>query len=212
MLLFFASRQKIRLVLICFLGGVAAFAEPATSFGGTLLKFGAIERIVDQHFADNSDYDKGDIISRSQVKLLVKKLRIAGWYVSPEYGIIKSVLPDTNYLVRQLRSSAGERFMSSVSDFPIVFDRLDRLVAYAEGRQLVRGLLQGKAGEDVRRHLTAADGGKQLIKKLSRVPQDLDLDKPTGRIYTEAALIKRLAIAHEADRVKREAAKTENPQ
>lgn len=163
-----------------------------------------VQRIVTQNLAETTDYDPGDIISRSQVKWVLKKVKIAGWHISPKHGILNSVLRDNAYLIRQLRTVDGENLMGKLSNAPIAYHRLDRLSSCTEGRQRLREWMADAPGEETLRALTAVKGGDRLLKQVAAAPKDLDLDKPTGRIYTEAELIERLLAAHAADSKKRE--------
>jgi len=172
-----------------------------------LPEFIVLKRIIQQHFADEPEYDSGDIISRSQVKSLLNRLALAGWRVGKEHGITNSVLPDTAYLVRQLRTSDGEKFMKRISSYPLGYDRLHQLGRIHKGRQLVYDLIHGVGGDEMVKYLTTSKGGKELAKQLTRVPRGTDFDKPTGQIYTEADLTKRLETAYSKDRKKRDAAK-----
>ncbi len=187
---------RLALWLMACLATAVAHADEAARSNPSeeqeLPAFALVREIVLHHFAAMPDYRSGDIISRSEVRPLLETIRLAGWNVRASRNILRSVLPDTDYLVRQLRSDDGRKFMQRVASYPMAYDRLHRLSGLARGRQLVHDLVHDVGGDELIRYLTTSEGGKNLAKQLSRVPRGADFDARTGRIYSRDDLLKRL--------------------
>jgi hypothetical protein len=75
-----------------------------------------------------------------------------------------------------------------------VYSQVDRLSSIARGRQIVRDLVRQRGGDQFVEYLTTTKGGRRLGDMLAGAQQGVDLNKPTGRIYTAndlAAVLRR---------------------
>jgi hypothetical protein len=72
------------------------------------------------------------------------------------------------------------------------YARLDRLSTIAGGQKLVRDLLHGPGGDAMVEYLTTTQGGSKMGRMLGGARGGVDLNKPTGRIYTAVELIAEL--------------------
>jgi hypothetical protein len=165
-----------------------------------LPKFSLIRDSVLRDFANMTDYQPGDIISRSEVDPIFKHLRQMGWTVTDEKAILGQVPGDSDFVVRQLRSDSGRGFMRKSAGYPHVYDRLYRLSILPGGRQIVHDLIHGKGGDELMEYLAKTQGGANLGAMLQRVPRGTDFNKPTGHIFTADQLVQRLQISYDADR------------
>jgi len=66
------------------------------------------------------------------------------------------------------------------------------------GEQTVHDLIRGPGGDELIKYLTATRGGASMGKLLSHSSGAADFNKPTGRIYTVAALVDRLQKSYAA--------------
>ena len=171
---------------------------PATHIraGDDRPSFSAIEKIVVQRLAEKKEYQPGDVISRTDVKIVFEDLGTAGWQPRDRKKIEEDLLDDGSSLVRTFKNAEGRRFMRKVADYGLIFDRLDRVSRVSGGERMLQDLVKLPDGEKYAKKKTpngvpdmldllpkSASGKKRSIK---------DYDKPTGRIYTEADLLKRL--------------------
>lgn len=188
----------LTIVLLGLTSGVRG--EPAAiDKAESLPKFPAVEKAVREHFAKLPDYRGGEILSRNQVGPIFRILENMGWSVADQKAILEAVLPDTDPLVRQLRTEAGKKFARQVATVPQGYDRLDRLRRASQGQQRVGNLIQGPDGYLMIKYMTTTSGGRELGRMLSRTPGGQNFNKPTERIYTVDQLV---------DRLKQEYAKT----
>ncbi len=155
-------------------------------------EFAAIDGIVRRQLATETDYSPGDIITRSQVQAVLESVQSAGWKVPGVDGIVKDALEDQAFLPRNLRTEAGLKFMQHIKRDPGAYDRLDRLSAMPHGRQDILAMIKGPDGWKLIDYMTKSEGGENLGKQLSNAPTGRHFNKPTGRIYTEDDLIRRL--------------------
>ena len=158
--------------------------------------FGAIGRAVRKHFAKEKDHAPTDILSRGQVEPLFEKLEKLGWTVKDRAAILKELLADDDQLVRELRTTAGRRFMRQAAAYDGAYDRIDRMRDLPKGNRMVRDLIAGKDGYKMLEYMSTTPGGKKLGKQLSSSPGAKGFNEPTGRIYTIQQLVARLRESH----------------
>ncbi|MEX0936508.1 MAG: hypothetical protein WDZ59_01520 [Pirellulales bacterium] len=151
---------------------------------------------VRRDFLALSYYKPGDIISESQVSEALDHLKLLGWTVPDAAPLLARVLDDREYLVRQLRTERGTKFMRKISGQPSSYDRLQRLTELPRGRRMIYGLIHSTGGEEMITDLVSTDGGKNLGRMLSQAPQTGHLNKPIGNIYTVDQLIERLEASY----------------
>ncbi|MHB8970026.1 MAG: hypothetical protein ACYC3X_10145 [Pirellulaceae bacterium] len=197
------SRWKNLLLATCLAGltlsvGSATAQDSAGTPATARLSPQQVQQVVVAHFSDQAKYRPRDLISQSDVADVLKKLAQAGWKPVDQEQILADTLPNDNFLVRLMRTDRGRRFMGKVSDFDLIYDRMDRVSQVSSGPRNLEAIVRLPDGERY------AKPKRQLIKG---VPDFLDLlaknasgkvrtikdyDKPTGRIYTEEELLKRL--------------------
>jgi hypothetical protein len=176
----------------------------ATAAGETkdrLPKFAAVEKLVHEQFADQPDRLPGDIISQADVvpifQAIDKKLH---WKVADQAAIVKLVPRDNELLVTKLRTTAGRKFMRTMSDIPQGYDRLDHLSRLPDARTLLDRLIKGPDGYKLIDYLAETSGGTAMGKMLSQAPGGKGFNKPTGRLYTVDQFLARLRVSHDAAR------------
>jgi hypothetical protein len=189
------GRVGSAIVLICSLGAVDVSA--AVPNDDRLSDFSKVKNLVNWHFSLRRDYSPGDILSRSNVEPVLKQLRLIGWTIPNQKSILNRVPRDGNYLVRQLRRKAGRKFMRNVREYPLIYDRLDRLTGLASGRQALQEMIKMPDGHKVMLELTQKTDGKKADPILARVRTGANFDKPTGRIYTVEILLKALKKSYD---------------
>jgi hypothetical protein len=160
--------------------------------------FPQITAAVGTLFAGQTDYRPGDLISRSQAEMALRKLAAIGFEPANAKDILAGVTADDGFLVTALRTPAGKAFMRKIARYPGGYDRLDRLSRMPHGRQTVEDLIRGPGGEEMIRYLTTSNGGRNLGKQLSHDASGADFNKPTGRIYTVDALLTALKQTYDA--------------
>jgi len=160
-------------------------ASPVQAAGGqNLPPWEVVAEYVDRHFANITDYEVGDIISMSNVRPLIEGLDRIGWAVPARKFILENVPKDTDYVVKQLRTEPGMKFMRQISKYPECYDRLYHLAAIPRGRQQVYDLIRAKDGYQMIEYMTTTQQGKNLGTQLSHSPHGANFNKPTGLIYT----------------------------
>ncbi|MDP7020596.1 MAG: hypothetical protein QGG36_32650 [Pirellulaceae bacterium] len=162
-----------------------------------------IEEFVHRYLDGLSDYKKGDLLSQGHVAKMTAHMKKMGWRVREEKRLFKDTLPDSHFLVQQLHTRHGHRFMRNVQRHPQIYSKLERISSAHGGRALVRDLLKLP---DAAKYANPnrARGVPQMKDFLpkhgnSRQPQIRDYNKPTGKIYTEDQLLKRLKEMHQRD-------------
>ena len=192
------TRRTIRLWVMAFAVLGMAVAGSEAVFGAAPPKkrpaWPAVEWAVKAHFAALPGYRPGDVVSRSQVEPLFARLDKIGFVVAEREGILEKVPPDSDFLVRQLRTNAGQKFMRRISRHPGAFDRLERISQLHRGKQTVRELIgRGSKGADVIAYLASDPDGKKANRMMSKPSKGgRDFAKPTGRIYTAEMLLQKL--------------------
>jgi len=162
----------------------------------SLPKFDEIEKAVEKHFESQRGYKSGDLLTSKDTPAVFKKLESLGWKVADRKEIEKQFLPETDWLVKQLRTDDGQKFMREVARNPSGFDRIDRMRKMPYGDRQLVDLIHSPEGYKMIEYMTTTEGGKNLGKSLSRGKQGKDFNEPTGRIYTEKQLVERLKQSH----------------
>jgi hypothetical protein len=174
------------------LAAAPAKTAPAKASEKKVLKFGEIKQIVSRHFAATKGYRSGDLITRQSVANLFKQLELYGWKVADQNEILGQILSEGDFLAKQMRTDPGKSFMRKVSGYPGGFDRVDRISRMPQGRGNVTQMIKMPDGYEMIEAMTTTSRGRKLGQRLSNAPKGKDFNKPTGRIYTEAALTARL--------------------
>jgi hypothetical protein len=160
--------------------------------------FDQVKKTVEEHFQRRPDYQPGDIISRGDVAPLLAQLAAIGFPMADQEDILSDVPGDGEFLVGTLRTTAGRKFMRRIAALPNTYDRLDQLSRLPHGEQTVQDLIRGPHGDELLKYLTTTRGGTAMGKQLSNARAAADFSKPTGRIYTVAALLLRLQKSYAA--------------
>lgn len=180
---------------------VVATASGARA-GEKLPAWGVVEATVAEHLATLPDYRNGDLLSQSQVAPIFTTLAERGWVVADRARILASVLPDDNYLVQELRTPSGVKFMRKIASYPQAYDEIDQLSRLPKGDLMVKDFL--RFGYSDRTFINKLGPSPAMYARLvpderrQGVPTPEDLEQPTGRIYTAAQLGARLKLSYAA--------------
>ena len=172
--------------------GIAAAPVGDRSDGKPIPSFAEVRRTVLEYFEEQPDFKSGDLITRDEVAPLLSLLKKQGLPLADAKEILKKTPAKGEFLVDQLSTKGGRKFMRQISAYPNAYDRLDRLGRLPHGKQTVRDLIRGPGGEKMIEYMTTTQGGKELGKQLSNAPDGKRFNRPTGRIYTMALLLDQL--------------------
>ena len=153
--------------------------------------FKQVETIVNRHFEKLPGFNFKGIINASQVEPIFVELDKAGWKINGKdrKSLLDRVLPESSFLVEQLSTKQGEKFAAQIYNYPMGFDRLDRLSRMPQGKSTVGRLIRGPDGYKMIQYMTTAPGGRNMGRMLSDSPTGGNFNKPTGRIYTVKMLL-----------------------
>jgi hypothetical protein len=152
-------------------------------------KFKQIEAAVWQYFKSQPDYQPWMLITKEQVEPLLKGLPRIGFTPSDPKSILEKLPSKDEFLVTQLYTPAGIKFMERIAKYPDGYDRLDRLSRIPRGKQTIIDLIKEPGGEKMIQYMATTQGGKELGKMLSKDPNGANFNQPTGRIYTVQMLL-----------------------
>jgi len=175
------TRRLVAVVAAMFLFVDSAAAVPQHSRPSAEQVAAAIER----WFAQQDNYQPGDLITRSQVRDVLSKLADAGAKVPAASKIAELALDDNSTLVRKLSTNAGRKFMRRIAQDPGGFANLDRLSRTSGGEKVVQELIDYKDGDKLIEYMATRNGRNMM----ANVPGASDPNRPTGRIYTVDDLI-----------------------
>ena len=148
-----------------------------------------VQSTVNAYFAALPGHQAADIISRKQVEPLLGKLAAMGWKVPDPTGLLAKIPDDSSWLVTNLRTPKGTKFMRQIAQYPQGYDTTDRLTGIPNGKGIVSALIQGPGGSELIQSLTTSQTGRGTAKQLMEVPGGVDFKKPTGKLYTADALV-----------------------
>ncbi len=153
----------------------AGSTQPTTA--AKLPPFANVQKAVRQYFASQPDYSRRDIISQRNANAVFAELKKLGWTVAEQQDILARVPADDELLVRELRTSAGRKFMRQMDRYPDAYDRLDRLTEMPQGTSTLKRLIAGPDGYKLIEYLTTASGGREMGKMLSDTPKGRGFNK-----------------------------------
>lgn len=158
---------------------------------------------VETELAKYPNYQDGDLISRRQVEVVFPALKKLGWNVLDQDDILNLVPDDNTYFVTRLRTKAGVKFMRQMAQYPLAFDRIDRLGQMSMGNDNVDALIRGPDGYKMLQYMTETVWGKNMGNMLSKAPKGKGFNDPTGKLYTADALMLRLQQSYVAEQERR---------
>ena len=159
--------------------------------------FENVTAAVEKACAARKHYRPGDILSHGDWDVVEKDIGALGWKPHDAAEIRKLFLSDNAFLVSELRTPAGRKFMEDIRRLPAAYDRLDRLSGMAQGKSTVQRLIAGPDGYKLLEYMITTPGGNTMGQMLSKDPGGKNFNAPTGRIYTAAKLLKRLKTSYE---------------
>ncbi len=189
------------LILLTAAVGTLGTGRPliGAGYGEQLPPFELVEQTLLAWFQAGSDYQPGNIITRPDGTTVFAQIEKIGWQVNDRGEILDSMLPDEDFLVRQLRTDRGRKFMARVAGLPHAYDRLAHLARLPQGQRTVRDLIHAKGGAELIEYLATAPGGREMGRMLSKAPGGKGFNKPTGCIYTTGQLLARLKTSYAAE-------------
>ena len=155
----------------------------------------AVAKVIGNFFSSIPDHHPGDLITRSQIEKVIAKLVSDGAQITQPSKIVQMGVPDDSFLARELSTPNGKRFMRKISQHPGEYSHLDRLSTIPRGQTIARDLIRQKDGDKLIEYMATTKGGKNLGNMMGDVRGGVDLNKPTGRIYTAEELLTVLKAA-----------------
>jgi len=155
----------------------------------------AVAKVVEEFFASQPGYQKDDLITRSQIEKVVAKLVSDGVKISDPGSIAKRGLADDSFLAREFSTPNGKRFMRKIAPRSGAYSHLDRLSTIPRGESTIRDLMRTKDGDKMIEYLATTKGGRNMGGMMAQARGGVDLNKPTGRIYTADDLVTALKDA-----------------
>jgi hypothetical protein len=165
--------------------------------------FALVEATVSKYFASFKDYQDGDLIRQSQAAGALAAVKDIGWDVAEREAILKRVLGDGSFLVKELSTPLGRAFMRRVGRHSGTYSRLERLSTIAGGEQLIHDLIRQRDGDKLIEYMATTKGGRNMGRMAADTRHGVDLNKATGHIYTASELVAELEKAYRAKDAKK---------
>ncbi len=188
---------RVRSIAVQLLASILLVAATApTALAAGQPSFDLVVRALTDYFKSQPDFQRGDLLNQQQVAGAIEALAKVGWEVPDAKEITKIALPVNSFLVGELATPDGKRFMRKISQSPGTYSRLDRLSRLKQGQQVVSQLVGDKGGDVFITYLATTNSGHNLGQMLAGTPEGTDLNLPTGRIYTADDLLAVLKKAY----------------
>ena len=184
----FAAQILAAVVLVAATASAAPAATPPS--------FDQVIRALTDYFKSQDDYQRSDLMNQQQVAEALEAVAKIGWQVPDAKQITDQALPLNSFLVGELATPDGKRFMRKISKSPGTYSRLDRLSRLSQGQQVVSQLVGDVGGDVFITYLATTNSGHNLGQMMAGTPKGTDLNLPTGRIYTADDLLAVLKKAY----------------
>lgn len=165
-------------------GGASAAPGPSSP-----PPFDKVIRALTNFFESIPDFQRADLLNQDQVTKALAAVADVGWEPADSSEIIDRALPANSFLVGELATPDGKRFMRKIAKNPGTYSRLDRLSRLNQGQQVVSQLIGDVGGDVMITYLATTNSGHNMGKMLAATPGGTDLNLPTGRIYTADDLL-----------------------
>lgn len=179
------------------------FAEPNSTSGKSSQKkkfplWEDVEGAIRDFFKREPDYQNGDLVTREKAEQFLKLLPVLGWSLKDEdeEALLKKMLPEDHFISQEFHTKAGMKFMRKISEYPMGYDRVHRLVGLKGGKDRLKELIRDPGGYKMIEYMTKSDGGKNLGLLLGDVKGGKDFNSATGYAYTAEAFSSRLHELH----------------
>ncbi len=159
-------------------------AHLATAAPGDRPEFSVVAQAVTDYFKTLPDHQPNDLVTQSQVAEALKAVADVGWDVPDGDALAKRALSDNSFLVGELSTPAGRKFMRDIARYPGTYNRLDQLSTISGGHYLVNDLIHRQGGYEMIEYMATTKGGQNMGKMMATTPGGVNLNKTTGRIYT----------------------------
>jgi hypothetical protein len=170
---------------------------------GPLPSFDLVTKEVQRQLALDPEYQEGDLLTAPKVAKVLSKLDKIDWKVADAREIVRLVLSDTDWMSERLATPEGREFMRRIARMPGGYDRVDRLRDMPNGESNVSDFIDSPGGYTMIEYMTTTQGGRNMGEQLSEAENGENFNQPTGRIYTERQLLKRLKESYDAEDARR---------
>lgn len=168
-----------------------AYFHPSAAFAAQRPSPDQLLKFIHLQLESAANYKEGDLLTRSVVKKIFVALAKRGFKIEKSEEILKRVLSDDDFLVRQLQDVKGRAFLRKIEKLPGGIDRLDRLCRIPNGEASVRDLIHKVPnGHEWIEAMVTTKRGRILGERLSNSPQISNFNDPTHRIYKPEDLVK----------------------
>ncbi len=164
-------------------------------------KTAKVEKFVTKFFSNVPGYEEGDLITKSQAEALLKLMSKQGWVLKSDdrEAIMERVLDDNSFMIQQLTSPRGRKFLNRIRNLPGGIDRVERIAEMPKGKRDVNALIyKVPDGHKWIEALTVPKNGVRLNQNFKRSAHGSKMYKETNRIYFATQLIQELASVVEA--------------
>lgn len=165
------------------------FCTAAQADANPPLPFEKVVAALTAYFKSLPDFQRRDLLNQRHVEAALSAVAAAGWEVPHAEKIVALALPDNSFLVGELATPDGRRFMRKIAANPGTYSRLDRLSQLNHGQQIVSQLVGDVGGDTFITYLATTNGGRNVGQMMAGTPNGTDLNLPTGRIYTADDLL-----------------------
>ncbi|MEX2169326.1 MAG: hypothetical protein WD851_08445 [Pirellulales bacterium] len=138
---------------------------------------------------EGSGYQSGDLLNKAQVEAVLTRLAAQGHKIPQAAAILSRAVANSSPLLKQFGTAGGKKFLRKIGQIPGGYARLERLAALPQGDQLVRQLQRDPGGDKLIQYLATTASGRRLGAMTANSPHGVNLNEPTGRIYTGGDLI-----------------------
>ncbi len=158
-----------------------------------------VETFAERIFAQQAGYQPGDLVTQRGTVKLLTALEAKGWKVHDKAALLKRVLKDDDFLVRQFNDEKGREFLRKIENLPEGIDRVDRLSRLPQGEMSVSDLIHKiPNGAEWIEAMTTTRRGKILGERLSNSLDGRNFNEPTGACYRLSELAKEIHSQLEA--------------
>ncbi|MDX1948131.1 MAG: hypothetical protein SFU86_22265 [Pirellulaceae bacterium] len=154
-----------------------------------------VRQIVVEHVAKLPSHEPGDLLTAEDLRPALARLAQRGFDVAAKELGASPLLSESHPLLKLLRTPAGIRLTRELREQPEIYDRLERLVHFAAGRELIHQLVESHNVAGILA-LGGPDAAARLEANFPQEPTCRNLTVRSGRTFTLEQYLVHLRTMH----------------
>lgn len=173
----------------------------ATTACGAVPTIQDVQKLFESHLAAKPGYHPGDLITQSDVAPVLRRLEQLGFSIRQKQQGVEPLLPEGHPLVQLLRTPAGTKLMRRMQPYGVAYDRMERLLHFRAGQEIVMKIIETQNIEAVAALCTTETADRLEVQFVTE-PSCRNFSSLSGRAYTLEQYLEHVRTMHRLNELK----------